>query len=241
VTALTPQAPAVVPAKGPGREAPGRDCPLCPRLVAFRQANRAAEPAWHNAPVPSFGPQSARLLVVGLAPGLKGANRTGRPFTGDYAGDLLYATLRKFGFAEGDYDRRPDDGFRLIDCRITNAVRCVPPENKPTPAEIALCRGFLVAEIAALPNLRAILALGAIAHGSLLAAQGERLARRPFKHGALHALDGGLLLADSYHCSRYNTNTGRLTAAMFEAVVAAVRSRLSSTSPSPPERGRGPG
>ena len=211
-------------------QGPGRDCPICPRLVAFRQRNREAEPGWHNAPVPSFGPQgapqSARLLVVGLAPGLKGANRTGRPFTGDHAGDLLYATLRKFGFAEGDYGRSPDDGFRLIDCRITNAVRCVPPENKPTPAEIAGCRPFLAAEIAALPRLEAVLALGAIAHGSLLAALGERLSRRPFKHGALHELDGGLLLADSYHCSRYNTNTGRLTVEMFESVIAALRERL---------------
>jgi uracil-DNA glycosylase family 4 len=176
--------------------------------------------------VPSFGPQAARLLVVGLAPGLKGANRTGRPFTGDYAGDLLYETLRRFGFAAGDYGRRAGDGFRLIDCRVTNAVRCVPPENKPTPAEIAACRPFLAAEIAAMPRLRAILALGAIAHGSVLAARGERPARRPFKHGALHELEGGLVLADSYHCSRYNTNTGRLTAAMFEAVAAAVRARL---------------
>jgi uracil-DNA glycosylase family 4 len=203
---------------------------ICPRLVAFRQRNRELEPGWHNAPVPSFGPQGApqsvRLLVVGLAPGLKGANRTGRPFTGDYAGDLLYASLRKFGFAEGEYGRSPDDGFRLIDCRITNAVRCVPPENKPIPAEIAACRPFLTAEIAGLPRLEAVLALGAIAHGSLLAALGERLSRRPFKHGALHELEGGLLLADSYHCSRYNTNTGRLTVEMFESVIAALRDRL---------------
>src|SRR5262252_2939730 len=205
---------------------PGRDCPRCPRLVEFRQSWRQREPGWFNAPVDSFGQGDARLLVVGLAPGLKGANRTGRPFTGDYAGDLLYATLRKFAFAEGEYDRRPDDGFRLIDCRVTNAVRCVPPENKPTPSEIAACRPFLVGELAAMPRLEAILALGAIAHGSVLAALGERLSRRPFKHGALHELAGGLLLADSYHCSRYNTNTGRLTTAMFEAVVAALKVRL---------------
>ncbi|MFI5019655.1 MAG: uracil-DNA glycosylase [Dongiales bacterium] len=205
---------------------PGRDCPICPRLVAFRQRNREAEPGWHNAPVPSFGLATARLLVVGLAPGLKGANRTGRPFTGDYAGDLLYASLKKYGFAEGDYGRSADDGFRLIDCRITNAVRCVPPENKPTPAEISCCRPFLSAEIAALPRLEAVLALGAIAHGSLLAALGERRSRRPFKHGVLHELEGGLILADSYHCSRYNTNTGRLTVAMFESVIAALRERL---------------
>jgi len=205
---------------------PGHDCPVCPRLVAFRQANRSAEPGWHNAPVPSFGAQDARLLIVGLAPGLKGANRTGRPFTGDYAGDLLYATLKKFNFAAGDYGRSPDDGFRLIDCRITNAVRCVPPENKPTPAEIAACRPFLVEEIASLPRLKAILALGSIAHASVVKTLGERLALRPFKHGSLHALEGGLLLADSYHCSRYNTNTGRLTTEMFEAAVAELRRRL---------------
>ena len=211
--------------RSPG-PSPSRDCPVCPRLVAFRGANRQAAPDWHNAPVPSFGPADARLLVVGLAPGLKGANRTGRPFTGDYAGDLLYATLKKFGFAAGSYDRRPDDGFNLIGCRITNAVRCVPPENKPTPAEIAACRPFLAGEIAGLPRLRAILALGSIAHGSVLAALGERPSRRPFKHGALHALEGGLLLADSYHCSRYNTNTGRLTTEMFEAVVGTLRDRL---------------
>ena len=205
---------------------PDRDCPLCPRLVAFRAENRRKEPAWHNAPVPSFGPKDARLLVVGLAPGLKGANRTGRPFTGDYAGDLLYATLKKFGFARGDYGQRPDDGFTLLDCRIANAVRCVPPENKPTPAEIAQCRGFLAGEIAALPRLKAILALGSIAHGSTLATQGARLSRHPFKHGAVYTLANGLLLADSYHCSRYNTNTGRLTTAMFEAVVGALAERL---------------
>jgi uracil-DNA glycosylase family 4 len=225
VSGQSPQAPDGVPALGEPPY-PGRDCPICPRLVAFRQRIREAEPGWHNAPVPSFGLASARLLVVGLAPGLKGANRTGRPFTGDYAGDLLYASLKKFGFAEGEYGRSPDDGFRLIDCRITNAVRCVPPENKPTPVEIAACRPFLSAEIASLPRLEAVLALGAIAHGSLLAALGERRSRRPFIHGALHELDGGLLLADSYHCSRYNTNTGRLTVAMFESVIAALRDRL---------------
>jgi uracil-DNA glycosylase len=205
---------------------PGHDCPVCPRLVAFRQANRTAEPDWHNAPVPSFGADDARLLIVGLAPGLKGANRTGRPFTGDYAGDLLYATLKKFNFAAGDYGRSPDDGFRLIDCRITNAVRCVPPENKPTPAEIAACRPFLVEEIASLPRLKAVLALGSIAHASVVKTLGERLALRPFKHGSLHILEGGLLLADSYHCSRYNTNTGRLTPEMFEAAVGELRRRL---------------
>jgi uracil-DNA glycosylase len=227
VTGAPPQALSPAPAKAdPAPDGPGRDCPICPRLVAFRQKNRESEPGWHNAPVPSFGRMSARLLVVGLAPGLKGANRTGRPFTGDYAGDLLYETLRKSGFAEGVYGRSPDDDFRLIDCRITNAVRCVPPENKPIPSEIAGCRPFLAAEIAAMPRLAAILALGAIAHASVLAALGERLSRRPFKHGALHELEGTLLLADSYHCSRYNTNTGRLTPEMFEAMVAALRARL---------------
>jgi uracil-DNA glycosylase len=205
---------------------PDHDCPRCPRLVAFRALHRARQPDWHNAPVPSFGPASAPLLIVGLAPGLKGANRTGRPFTGDYAGDLLYATLVKFGFAAGSYGARPDDGLGLIDCRITNSVRCVPPENKPEPAEIASCRTFLIAEIAAMPALRIVLALGATAHGSTLATLGEVRARFPFAHGAVHRLGGGLLLADSYHCSRYNTNTGRLTVAMFESVFVEIRRRL---------------
>jgi uracil-DNA glycosylase len=205
---------------------PTHDCPLCPRLAAFRDAQRARFPDWHNAPVPSFGELDARLLIVGLAPGLKGANRTGRPFTGDYAGDLLYATLSKFGFAHGAYEARPDDGLRLIDCRITNAVRCVPPENKPEPAEVAACRSFLAAEIAAMPRLRVIVALGAIAHQGTLATLGHRRALYPFTHGARHVVPNGLMLADSYHCSRYNTNTGKLTTAMFEAVFAAVRETL---------------
>ncbi len=196
---------------------PARDCPLCPRLVGFRHANRAAHADWHNAPVPSFGPLDARLLIVGLAPGLRGANRTGRPFTGDYAGDLLYATLAKFGLAHGDYGQRPDDGLTLVECRITNAVRCVPPENKPTPAEIKACRPFLVDEIAAMGRIEAILALGAVAHRTVLATLGARQAAYPFRHGARHRLDR-LVLADSYHCSRYNTNTGRLTPTMFEQV-----------------------
>ena len=209
-----------------GGLAPGHDCPVCPRLVAFRQQNRAKEPLWHNAPVPSFGGDEARLLIVGLAPGLKGANRTGRPFTGDFAGDLLYATLKEYAWAEGDYGRESDDGFRLIGCRITNAVRCVPPENKPTPLEISACRPFLVEEIAALPKLRAILALGSIAHGSVVKTLGERLSQLPFRHGTVHELKGGLLLADSYHCSRYNTNTGRLTSEMFRAVFSALGERI---------------
>lgn len=207
---------------------PSRDCPLCPRLVAFRQEARAWEPGWHNAPVPSFGTAQARLLVVGLAPGLRGANRTGRPFTGDFAGDLLYATLSRFGFADGTFQARPDDGLRLVDCLLTNAVRCVPPENKPTPAEIGTCRPFLAATLAALPHLRAIVALGRIAHDSVLRTLGARLAGAPFAHGAEHRL-GAISLFDSYHCSRYNTNTGRLTAPMFEAVFASVRARLDAS------------
>ena len=206
--------------------APGRDCPLCPRLAQFRAASRAAHEDWHNAPVASFGDLDARLLIVGLAPGLRGANRTGRPFTGDFAGDLLYATLRKFGFAAGTYHARADDGLRLVNCRITNAVRCVPPENKPTAAEAATCRRFLVAEIAALERLEEILALGVVAHAAVLRACGIKPSAAPFRHGARHPLPKGLTLADSYHCSRYNTNTGRLTEAMFEAVFASLRTRL---------------
>ena len=205
---------------------PGRDCGLCPRLAQFRDRHRAAEPGWHNAPVPSFGPLDARLLVVGLAPGLRGANRTGRPFTGDYAGDLLYATLLDFGFAIGTYDRRADDGLTLVDCRVTNAVRCVPPENRPVGAEINACRRFLADEIETMPRLAVILALGTVAHASVIRALGRRVADFKFAHGAMHALGGGPTLADSYHCSRYNLNTGRLTEAMFHAVVATVRETL---------------
>lgn len=204
---------------------PERDCPLCPRLVDFRQKQRAAFPDWHNAPVPSFGNAGGRLLIVGLAPGLRGANRTGRPFTGDYAGNLLYATLLKFGFAQGTYRERPDDGLTLIDCRITNAVRCVPPENKPEPNEIKTCHRFLVAEIAAMNHLCAVLALGKIAHDTAVRALGGKIAANTFAHGAVHEV-GGITLADSYHCSRYNTNTGRLTTEMFEKVVAEIRRRL---------------
>jgi uracil-DNA glycosylase family 4 len=205
---------------------PGHDCALCPRLADFRMAQRVAHPEWHNAPVPSFGNSSARLLIVGLAPGLKGANRTGRPFTGDYAGDLLYATLKNFGFARGDYAQNKDDGLRLIDCRVSNAARCVPPENKPLPEEVATCRQFLTAEIAAMPQLRTILALGQIAHGAVLAALGQRKSAFAFKHGGVYALPDGKLLADSYHCSRYNTNTGKLTTAMFESVFKELRKTL---------------
>jgi len=198
---------------------PDRDCPLCPRLVEFRHAARAKFPDWHNAPVPPFGPDQARLLIVGLAPGLQGANRTGRPFTGDYAGDLLYATLKEFGLARGDYDKRPDDGLQLIDCRISNAVKCVPPENKPTPEEIRICNRFLANELASLPNLKVVLALGSIAHDAVLVAMGQRKSTAKFAHGARHALPRELTLFDSYHCSRYNTNTRRLTPAMFREVV----------------------
>ncbi len=205
---------------------PARDCALCPRLAEFRHANAAAWPDWHNAPVPSFGPAEAGLLIVGLAPGLRGANRTGRPFTGDYAGALLYPTIAEFGFGEGRFDARPDDGFRMTGCRVTNAVRCVPPENKPTTAEINACNPFLKAEIDSLGNLRAILALGLIAHKAVLRSMGLVAARYAFGHGAMHDLPSGLLLADSYHCSRYNTNTGRLTVEMFHSVFAELRKRL---------------
>lgn len=198
---------------------PPRDCPLCPRLTAFHAANRRAHPDWHNAPVPAFGGLDASLLIVGLAPGLKGANRTGRPFTGDYAGDLLYATLLKLGLARGDYQQRPDDGLTLIGCRITNAVRCVPPENKPTPAEAKACGPFLVREIAALPNLKSILVLGRISHEASLRALGQKPSAYVFGHGKIHALPSGIRLIDSYHCSRYNTQTNRLTPAMFETAV----------------------
>lgn len=211
-----------------GPEQPGRDCPLCPRLVALREKNRAAYPDWHNAPVPSWGPREARILVLGMAPGQRGANRTGRPFTGDHAGKLLYATLLKFGLAQGDYAERPDDGMALTGCRVTNAVRCVPPANLPEPAEIRACNGFLQGEFAAMPNLRVVLALGVLAHNALLRGLGIPAARMPFGHGAMQALPNGVLLADSYHVSRYNTSTRRLTAEMFETVVAEVIARAAA-------------
>ncbi len=207
-------------------EAPGRECPLCPRLADYRQANRAANPDWFNAPVPSFGELDARLLVVGLAPGVRGANRTGRPFTGDYAGVLLYQTLLKFGLATGSYAATPADGMRLRDCRVTNAVRCVPPGNLPVPAEVRACNPFLVAEMQAMPRLRAVLALGGLAHQATLRARGLRQSHLPFRHGTVRDLPDGLLLADSYHVSRLNTNTGRLTPEMFEATVRAVLERI---------------
>ncbi len=206
---------------------PPLDCALCPRLAAFHDANRIAYPSFHNARVAPFGAVGAPLLIVGLAPGLKGANQTGRPFTGDYAGDLLYPTLIKFGFARGRFGRRPDDGLELTGCRVTNAVRCVPPQNKPTTEEIRTCGQFLKSEIESMTNLRAVLALGGIAHGAVLSALGQRKSAYKFSHGAQHGLPGGLLLADSYHCSRYNTNTKRLSTEMFENVFAELRARLS--------------
>lgn len=218
---------AAVLAGEPGRAAePRRDCPLCPRLAEFRAQNRDAFPDWHNAPVASFGGLDARLLIVGLAPGKRGANRTGRPFTGDYAGDLLYPTLIECGLADGPYEARPGDALRLRDCRITNAVRCVPPQNKPTGAEIKACRPFLAAEIAAMTNLEGILALGGVAHTAVLTTLGWKRAAYKFGHGALHENGAGPWLIDSYHCSRLNTNTGRLTTEMFREVIASVARRL---------------
>jgi len=206
---------------------PGYSCDLCPRLKAFRDSNNAAHPDWFNGPVPAFGDLGARLLIVGLAPGLKGANLTGRPFTGDYAGDLLYATLSAQGFADGTYDKHKDDGLRLVDCRITNAVRCVPPENKPVGAETATCNKFLSDEIAAMPNLRAILALGTLSHGAVLSALGMKKSAFKFGHAACHETGVGPALFNSYHCSRYNTNTGRLSEEMFSDVFAKIRQFLS--------------
>lgn len=205
-------------------EAP-RDCPLCPRLVAFRAEAVRAQPSWYNGAVPSFGTSDARLLIVGLAPGLRGANRTGRPFTGDYAGELLYSTLLAYGFARGTYRADPADGLSLVDCLITNAVRCVPPENKPLPAEIATCRGYFSARLAALPRLKALVVLGRVAHDQTMTTLGLRKSQFPFAHGARHDAQG-LALFDSLHCSRLNTNTGRLTTEMFHAVFRDVRQFL---------------
>jgi len=219
----------VSPFRAPAPAAePGRNCPRCPRLVEFRKSWRQKEPTWFNAPVPSFGPADARLLIVGLAPGLQGANRTGRPFTGDYAGVLLYETLLRYGFARGEYKAHPDDGLALVDCRISNAVRCVPPENKPTPAEIKTCRDFLVPTIAEMRNLKAILALGRIAHDSVLTALGAKKSAHAFSHGCRHEI-GGVTLFSSYHCSRYNTNTGVLTPEMFRNVFKKIRLFLDNT------------
>ncbi|MFN4357513.1 uracil-DNA glycosylase [Sphingopyxis alaskensis] len=201
----------------PGTEPP-RDCSRCPRLVALRQECQAEHPDWWNAPVPAFGDPDAWLALAGLAPGKHGANRTGRPFTGDYAGDLLFRALAAFGLSRGDYDARIDDGLTLDGAIIVNSVKCLPPQNKPAPAEIANCRPFFERQLAALPKVRVIVALGRIAHDAVLRARGARLAAHPFAHGAVHALPDGRHLVDSYHCSRYNTNTGRLTPEMFADV-----------------------
>jgi len=210
------------------RPEPPRDCSVCERLSAFRTTNAQNHPEWFNGPVPSFGDDGARVLIVGLAPGLQGANKTGRPFTGDYAGDLLYATLAKFGFSAGSYAGHADDGLTLKKCMITNAVRCVPPQNKPTGEEERHCRPFLVGRIAAMPKLSVILALGHLAHGSTLAALGYRKSAYKFGHCAMHRLDDRLTLFDSYHCSRYNTNTGRLTTKMFEDVFACISKHIAT-------------
>jgi uracil-DNA glycosylase family 4 len=208
---------------------PPRDCPLCPRLVAFREEAQRLHPDWHNNPVPYWGDEAARLIVIGLAPGMKGANRTGRPFTGDYAGDLLYATLKKVGLATGEYAQTPDDGLRLRKTLIANAVACVPPENKPTPLEQKTCRQFLTKRLGE-QKPKAYLALGRIAHDSLLTALGEKRSAHPFGHGTEHELSGGARLFDSYHCSRYNTNTGVLTTEMFEDVVGRAAAFVSPRS-----------
>jgi len=202
--------------------APPKDCPLCPRLAAFRAENARKFPGYWNAPVPSFGPLGARILIVGLAPGLHGANQTGRPFTGDWAGDLLYATLLKHGLAEGRYEERTDDSLRLVNCRIANSVRCVPPQNKPEPSEIKTCRQFLLSELDALPDIRVLFALGKIAHDSVLKALDAKISAHPFKHGGVYEI-GQYKLVSSYHCSRYNTNTGVLTTPMFEKVVGQAK------------------
>jgi len=211
-----------VTSSGGWNDEPPRDCPRCERLVQFRAENAARFRDYFNAPVPSFGSPDARLLIVGLAPGLHGANKTGRPFTGDYAGELLYATLKAQGLAKGDYKARADDGFTLIGCAITNAVRCVPPENKPLPVEINTCRDYLAKQLAQMPNLKAILTLGQISHNSVLSALGIPKKAHPFAHGAVFRGEAITLVA-SYHCSRYNTNTGVLTTEMFEKAVATAK------------------
>lgn len=208
---------------------PAANCPLCPRLASYRTANQQTYPDWFNAPVPGFGPHDARLLVVGLAPGLKGANRTGRPFTGDFAGTLLYETLLRFGFAAGSYGAEVEDGLHLKDCRIVNAVRCAPPANLPQPVEITTCNRFLRATLQEMARLEVVLALGVVAHAAVLKACGIPPARFRFRHGATYQLPDGLVLADSYHVSRYNTSTGRLNGAMFAALVEEIAARLTSS------------
>ena len=222
---------------------PPHDCPLCPRLVEFRQIWRAREPDWHNGPVETWcdeaGRDAVRLLIVGLAPGVRGANRTGRPFTGDYAGDLLYATLTEYGFASGSYGADPQDNLRLKRTAITNAVRCVPPENKPVAAEINTCRRYLSTTVNSFPRLEMIVTLGKIAHDSTLRALGVRVASAPFSHGGAHEVAapiGSVRLLSSYHCSRYNTNTGRLTETMFRSVFERARELLGPQSGQAPAR-----
>lgn len=205
---------------------PAKDCALCPRLVAYRVANQDKFPDKHNAPVPAFGGLDAQLFILGLAPGLKGANFSGRPFTGDYAGDLLYKTLVKHGFAKGEYKARPDDGLQLTNCRISNAVRCVPPENKPTTDEMKNCLPFLLSEFDAMPNLKVVLSLGKISHDAVMRSFGYKLSQFKFGHAVRHELDKGFTLVDSYHCSRYNTQTGRLTEQMFDDVFELIKSEL---------------
>ncbi len=212
---------------GPAGCQPPADCDRCPRLVRYLAEQRTQHPDWFNRPVPAFGPDDARLAIVGLAPGLKGANRTGRPFTGDFAGELLYGTLLSLGLARGQYEARPDDGLELVNTVIFNAVRCVPPKNRPTPAEIRSCNRFLACELERRP-LKVIVALGRVAHDAVLMATGLVRARHPFAHGARHTLPGGRTLIDSYHCSRYNTQTGRLTAEMFAAVLSTAKRLLVS-------------
>lgn len=224
-TRTTAAVPEAAPA-GPGE--PPRDCPLCPRLAAFRDSWRAAEPGWANAPVPAFGPAGAGLLIVGLAPGLRGANRTGRAFTGDYAGLVLYPALLRHGLARGRFEADPGDGLELLGCRVVNAARCVPPQNRPLPAEVAACRRFLAPELAA---PRVVLTLGRIAHDAALRGLGLVPARLPFAHGREHALPGGRILLSSYHTSRYNVNTGVLTPEMFDAVVARAAALVGGAGP----------
>lgn len=208
-------------------ECPSFECSKCLRLLEFRKQNKQKFPNYHNGPVESFGNLNAQILVVGLAPGLNGANQTNRPFTNDYAGDILYPALKKFGFAKGEYKRVKDDGFELVNVRVTNAVRCVPPQNKVTAEEIAACRGYLQAEMAAMPNLKIILSLGAVSHGAVLQALGYKKSAFKFAHGAKHILfNHNIILVDSYHTSRYNINTGVLTAGMFDEIIAQIKKLL---------------
>ncbi len=205
---------------------PDNNCQLCTRLYDFRASNRNSYPHFFNCPVPSFGSINSAFLVVGLAPGLKGANQTGRPFTGDYAGIILYKSLKKYGFAKGNYEQRADDGFELVNCRVTNAVRCVPPENKPENYEINQCNNFLQPEIKEMKNLRIILSLGVVSHNAVLKAFGHKLSFAKFKHGAKHQLSRQITLIDSYHSSRYNISTKLLSAEMFDEIIAEVNNHL---------------